>query len=84
MDLFRGTQQSLFATPPPAARPAGPLRVTDIDGKSIEVTDLPGAIAQAEEMAGYTHQISDGITHPIPEKHRLYWNDLLQKLKNHL
>jgi len=52
------------------------MKIMDLDGKEIEVTDLPIALLQADDYRHYT------VTHPT-EMHihlQKYWEDLYQKL----
>jgi len=52
------------------------MKITDLDGKDIEVTDLALAILQADDYRHYR------ATKPTPHDFHLYdyWEDFYQKL----
>ncbi|MDB5153875.1 MAG: hypothetical protein JWR54_2626 [Mucilaginibacter sp.] len=52
------------------------IKVTDLDGKEIAVTDLPIALMQADDYRHYR------VSEPSPYQLHLYdyWEDLYQKL----
>jgi len=54
------------------------MKITDIDGNPIEVTDLALAIMQADDFRHVTALTADSIT--WVEKRRIYWQDIYEKL----
>lgn len=54
------------------------LKITDIDGKEIEITDLDLALMQADDFRHYRH--TDPSRAAAGERLRAYWEDLYQKL----
>jgi len=61
-------------------RKAGKLKVTDINGFVLTVTDLPDAIAQAGRFREYRH--IDKAFSEFDQRQQLYWNDLHERLLN--
>lgn len=54
------------------------MNITDIDGKSITVTNLKAAIKEAGQYMGYSH-ISPEFR-DFDRKQNAYWSDLHKKL----
>ncbi len=54
------------------------MRITDIDGKQIEVTDLKLAIAQADSFRQYSHK--DPAYRKQDHHLKAYWQDFYEKL----
>jgi len=54
------------------------MKIYDIDGRCIEVTDLDAALMQADEFRGYE---TDEESHkPFVQRISAYWQDLHGKL----
>jgi hypothetical protein len=51
------------------------MKIVDLNGKEIEVTDLPLAILQADDYRHYRHNNPE-----FDQKQRKYWEDFYQKL----
>jgi hypothetical protein len=51
------------------------MKIIDLNGKEIEVMDLPLAILQADDYRHYRHNNPD-----YDGKQRKYWEDFYQKL----
>lgn len=56
------------------------LYITDLDGKKIEVTDLPEAIRQVEEFVSYLPDKANAEHLLMHDRLHHYWSDALQKL----
>lgn len=54
------------------------MKVTDLNGEAIEVTDLPLAIMQADDYRHYQQTGAGAET--ANAKRRLYWQDMYDKL----
>ncbi|MEZ2338373.1 hypothetical protein AB6735_22185 [Mucilaginibacter sp. RCC_168] len=54
------------------------LKIIDLEGKEIAVTDLSLAILQADDYRHYRHV--DPEYADFDEKKRRYWEDVYQKL----
>ncbi len=54
------------------------MKITDLDGKKIEITDLPLAIMQADDYRHYT--ITDPAGQEFGARQKAYWEDVYQKL----
>ncbi|SDH29499.1 hypothetical protein [Mucilaginibacter gossypii] len=54
------------------------MKIIDIDGKEIAVTDLDLAIMQADDYRHYMH--SDPTYKAFDERQQAYWEDVYQKL----
>ena len=54
------------------------MKITDLDGKVIEVDDLTLAIMQADDYRHYRHSC-EGFE-LMDERQRTYWEDIYQKL----
>jgi len=54
------------------------MKIIDLDGKEIEVTDLELAIMQADDYRHYQH--SDPKFKAFDECQKAYWEDVYQKL----
>jgi hypothetical protein len=54
------------------------MKIIDLDGKEIAVTDLPLAILQADDFRHYRH-ISPEYAE-FDKKQRRYWEDVYRKL----
>lgn len=56
------------------------MHITDLEGRRIEITDLPGSIVQVEKFISYVDN------DPLPSLQRLedrrlhYWRDIYVKL----
>jgi len=60
-----------------------PMKIIDLDGKEIEVTDLDLAVMQADDYRHYRH--TDPAFVVRDKQLQAYWEDLYQKfwrLKN--
>jgi len=55
------------------------MKITDLNGESLEVTDLDKTIKQAEIFKDYEHENKD--FKDLDNRHKSYWNDLYQKLQ---
>lgn len=55
------------------------MKIKDLHGKSIEVTELDKAIKQAENYKSYTHE--DKSFAEFDKKQNLYWTDIYNKLR---
>lgn len=54
------------------------MKITDLEGKLIEVTDLDKAIEQAEMFKSFKHE---GVDYKkLDKKLRRYWRDIYYKL----
>ncbi|MGV3766777.1 MAG: hypothetical protein ACO1NW_11670 [Chitinophagaceae bacterium] len=54
------------------------MKITDITGQEITVTDLEAAIAQAKRFKGYRHEPPQPVS---DSRQQAYWADLYRKLK---
>jgi len=54
------------------------MRIKDLHGKGIEITDLEKAIKQAETFKGYSHQ--DKSFAEFDKRQKAYWTDIYEKL----
>lgn len=54
------------------------MKIKDLHGKSIEVTDLDKAIQQAGNFKEYAHQ--DKSFEEFDKKQKAYWTDIYNKL----
>lgn len=55
--------------------------ITDLEGNQLEVTDLPRAIAQAEDFVSFCHIETSPAIEAADLKRSQYWQDVLDKLK---
>jgi len=55
-----------------------PMKIIDLDGKEIEVTDLDLAVMQADDYRHYRH--TDPASAERGKQLQAYWEDLYQKL----
>jgi hypothetical protein len=55
------------------------LKIWDLEGRGLTVTDLNAAIKATEGFIGYRH--SDKRYARSDNKRREYWEDILKKLK---
>jgi hypothetical protein len=54
------------------------MKIRDLHGKCIKITDLEKAIKQAETFKGYSHQ--DKSFAEFDERMKVYWTDIHEKL----
>lgn len=54
------------------------MKIIDLNGKEIEVNNLPLAILQADDYRHYRH--ADPAFQSFDEKQQAYWGDVYQKL----
>lgn len=54
------------------------MKVTDLNGYEIEVTDLKEAIRIAKRNTGYSHE--DKIFSDFDKRQNAYWTDIHKKL----
>ena len=54
------------------------MKIKDLHGKSIEVTNLDKAIQQAENFKEYAHE--DQSFAEYDKKQKAYWTDIYDKL----
>ena len=54
------------------------MTITDLDGKTITVTDLPEAIKQAAMFKGFRHK--DRSFKKMDDRLQAYWTDVHKKL----
>lgn len=54
------------------------MKVTDLNGCEIEVTDLKEAIIIAKRNTGYSHE--DKSFSDFDKRQKTYWTDILEKL----
>ncbi|QEM07100.1 hypothetical protein DIU31_027670 [Mucilaginibacter rubeus] len=54
------------------------MKIIDLEGKEIAVTDLSLAILQADDYRHYRH--SNAEFAEFDDKQRRYWEDIYQKL----
>lgn len=54
------------------------MKIKDLHGKSIEITDLEKALKQAENFKGYSHK--DKTFAEFDRKQKTYWTDIYDKL----
>ncbi|MGH1517037.1 hypothetical protein [Chryseobacterium sp. JK1] len=54
------------------------MKIKDLHGKSIEVTDLDKAIWQAENFKEYAHEDQSFLSYD--KKQKAYWTDIYNKL----
>jgi len=54
------------------------MKIKDLHGKGIEITDLEKAINQAENFKGYSHQ--DKSFAEFDKRQKAYWTDIFEKL----
>lgn len=55
------------------------MKIIDIYGETLEVTDLAKALAQADEFRGYRY--TNNSCGDFEEERRIYWEDIYTKLK---
>ncbi|MGJ1265490.1 hypothetical protein [Sphingobacterium spiritivorum] len=55
------------------------MKVTDLNGCSIEVTDLDEAIMISKRYTGYRHE--DESFSDFDKRQNAYWTDMYNKLK---
>ncbi len=55
------------------------MKVTDLNGYEIEVTDLKEAIRIAKRNTGYSHE--DKSFSDFDKRQNAYWMDIYEKLK---
>jgi hypothetical protein len=56
------------------------MKITDIDGKAIEVTDVRLAIEQTEAYREFTHLNPTDEQKAFDAERKRYWTDLHEKL----
>jgi hypothetical protein len=54
------------------------MKITDLDGKEIKVTDLDLALLQADDYRHY--ELSDPAAAEMNKRLKAYWEDVYQKL----
>ena len=54
------------------------MKVIDVNGNEITITDSDKAIEQADSFRGFKHE--DKSFEKLDEQQNLYWNDIYQKL----
>jgi hypothetical protein len=54
------------------------MKITDLDGKPITITDLDLALMQADDYRHYRH--TDPAMAAADERLQAYWEDLYQQL----
>ncbi|MET7038441.1 hypothetical protein [Elizabethkingia miricola] len=54
------------------------MKVTDLNGYEIEVTDLKEAIRIAKRNTGYSHE--DKSFSEFDKRLKVYWTDMFEKL----
>ncbi|MGN7706882.1 hypothetical protein [Chryseobacterium sp. 22543] len=54
------------------------MTITDLNGHSIEVTNLTKAINQAKTFKGFQHK--DKIFSDFDKRNKAYWTDIYNKL----
>lgn len=54
------------------------MKITDLNGCEIEVTDLKGAIKIAKRNTGYSHE--DKSFSEFDKRQKAYWTDIHEKL----
>ena len=54
------------------------IKIEDLHGKGIEITDLEKAIKQAKTFKGYSHQ--DKSFAEFDKRQKAYWTDIYKKL----
>lgn len=55
------------------------MQITDLNGYSIEITDLKEAIKIAKRNTGYSHE--DKSFSEFDKRQKAYWTDMFEKLK---
>lgn len=55
------------------------MKITDINGKEITVTDLNSALKQAKEFVNLQH--TDERFKKLDEQQKAYWQDIVNKLE---
>tara|TARA_R110002049_G_scaffold80931_1_gene205782 strand:+ start:1585 stop:1779 length:195 start_codon:yes stop_codon:yes gene_type:complete len=55
------------------------MKITDLNGYEIEVTDLKEAIRIAKRNTGYSHE--DKSFSDFDKRQNAYWMDIYEKLK---
>lgn len=55
------------------------MKVTDLNGYEIEITNLKEAIKIAKRNTGYSHE--DNSFTDFDKRRNAYWRDLYEKLK---
>ena len=55
------------------------MKIRDIYGETLVVTDLDEALAQADEFRGYRY--TNNSCGEFEEERRIYWKDIYTKLK---
>jgi len=55
------------------------MKITDINGKEITVTDLNSALKQAKEFVNVQH--TDEQFKQLDDNLKLYWQDIVEKLE---
>lgn len=55
------------------------MKITDLNGKIIHITDLDKALAQADNFRKYKHIDKENI--PFDKERKKYWQDIYKKLK---
>ncbi len=56
------------------------MKIIDLYGETLEVTDLAEALAQADEFRGYRY--TNNSCKEFEEERRIYWEDIYTKLKD--
>jgi hypothetical protein len=54
------------------------MKINDLDGQEIEITDLAMALLQADDYRHY--QLSDPAAAKLNARQQAYWEDFYQKL----
>ena len=54
------------------------MKITDLDGRPIEITDLDLALLQADDYRHYRH--NDPAMAAADQRLQAYWEDIYQKL----
>lgn len=54
------------------------MKIVDLNGIEIEITDLNGAIAQAKLYKGFRHENRSFLA--LDDQLQAYWTDLYEKL----
>lgn len=55
------------------------MKITDLNGKIIHITDLTKALAQADNFRKYKHIGNEKIS--FDKERKKYWQDIYKKLK---
>lgn len=55
------------------------MKIIDLYGETLEVTDLDEALAQADEFRGYSS--TNNSCNDFEEERRIYWEDIYTKLR---